>query len=90
MIFCVPFRHPLNPPSPLPMGTLVCLCGIYGCGLGVALDESCKLNKKVRMDSYWNVKRRVTGEIKPLSYADRCAILIIEKGKARNTRPTLE
>ena len=28
-----------------------------------------------------NVKRRVTGERKSLSYADRRVILIIEKGK---------
>ena len=33
-------------------------------------------------------KEIVTREIKFLCYINGCAILIIEKGKARNTRPT--
>lgn len=33
-------------------------------------------------------KEIVTREIKFLCYTNECAILIIEKGKARNTRPT--
>ena len=35
-------------------------------------------------------KEIVTREIKFLCYTNGCAILIIEKGKARNTRPTLK
>ena len=35
-------------------------------------------------------KEIVTREIKFLCYTNECAILIIEKGKARNTRPTLK
>ena len=43
------------------------------------------MGKREKMLLY---KEIVTREIKLLSYADRCVILIIEKGKARNTRPT--
>ena len=45
------------------------------------------MGKREKMLLY---KEIVTREIKLLSYTNRCVILIIEKGKARNTRPTLK